>query len=203
MGALRTPIIASLSHTPPSRARKTPAGASLFAIGDILEPYATIKPTRLQRSHLMNDFGSIRDAVSRVAPRYTIAKVAVFSLYASDQARTGVLARRRRAVPPLHRRGPRLHGRRGLPLGPHRRRLRPCGNRGPCGVREPRRDDCLHARHPCSSRSPSRAQAARPLVPICAAFPQFSQKKAARHALSLSWNPTHTRIAARERTTSI
>lgn len=89
MGALRTPIIASLSHTPPSRARKTPAGASLFAIGDILEPYATIKPTRLQRSHLMNDFGSIRDAVSRVAPRYAIAKVAVFSLYASDQARTG------------------------------------------------------------------------------------------------------------------
>ena len=114
-----------------------------------------------------------------------------------------VLARRRRAVPPLHRRGPRLHGRRVLPLGPHRRRLRPCGNRGPCGVREPRRDDCLHARHPCSSRSPGRVQAARPLVPICAAFPQFSQKKAARHALSLSWNPTHTRIAARERTTSI
>ena len=37
----------------------------------------------------MNDFGSIRDAVSRVAPRYAIAKVAVFSLYASDQARTG------------------------------------------------------------------------------------------------------------------
>lgn len=36
----------------------------------------------------MNDFGSIRDAVSRVAPRYAIAKVAVFSLYASDQART-------------------------------------------------------------------------------------------------------------------
>ena len=66
-----------------------PAGAPIFAIGDILEPYATIKPTRLQRSHLMNDFGSIRDAVSRVAPRYAIAKVAVFSLYASDQARTG------------------------------------------------------------------------------------------------------------------
>ena len=37
----------------------------------------------------MNDFGSIRDAVSRVAPRYAIAKAAVFSLYASDQARTG------------------------------------------------------------------------------------------------------------------
>ena len=37
----------------------------------------------------MNDFGSIRDAVFRVAPRYAIAKVAVFSLYASDQARTG------------------------------------------------------------------------------------------------------------------
>ena len=161
----------------------------------------------------MNDFGSIRDAVSRVAPRYAIAKAAVFSLYASDQARTGgdasarrrmhVLARRRRAVPPLHRRGPRLHGRRGPPLGPHRRRLRPCGDRGPCSVREPRRDDCLHARRPHSSRSPGRAQAARPLVPICAAFPQFSQKKAARHALSLSWNPTHTRIAARKRTTSI
>lgn len=66
-----------------------PAGASLFAIGDILESYAIAKPTRLQRSHLMNDFGSIRDAVSRVAPRYAIAKAAVFSLYASDQARTG------------------------------------------------------------------------------------------------------------------
>lgn len=37
----------------------------------------------------MNDFGSIRDAVSRVAPRYAIAKVSVFSLFASDQARTG------------------------------------------------------------------------------------------------------------------
>ena len=86
---------------------------------------------------------------------------------------------------------------------PHRRRLRPCGDRGPRGVRESRRDDCLHARRPRSSRSPGRAQAARPLVPICAAFPQFSQKKAARHALSLSWKPTHTRIAARERTTSI
>ncbi len=73
---------------PPSLAIP-PAGASLFAIGDILETYATIKPTRLQRSHLMNDFGSIRDAVSRVAPRYAIAKAAVFSLYASDQARTG------------------------------------------------------------------------------------------------------------------
>ena len=64
-------------------------GALPFAIGDILEPYATVMPTRLQRSHLMNDFGSIRDAVSRVAPRYAIAKAAVFSLYASDQARTG------------------------------------------------------------------------------------------------------------------
>ena len=37
----------------------------------------------------MNDFGSIRDAVSRVAPRYAIAKAAVFSLYASDQVHTG------------------------------------------------------------------------------------------------------------------
>ena len=37
----------------------------------------------------MNDFGSIRDAVSRVAPRYAIAKAAVFSLYAPDQARSG------------------------------------------------------------------------------------------------------------------
>ena len=69
--------------------RNSPAGAPIFAIGDILEPYATIKPTRLQRSHLMNDFGSIRDAVSRIAPRYAIAKAAVFSLYAPDQARTG------------------------------------------------------------------------------------------------------------------
>ena len=154
----------------------------------------------------MNDFGSIRDAVSRVAPRYAIAKVAVFSLYASDQARTGGDACLLLDVGCTFSRADAAQFRRfiaedlGCTVDVV---LRPCGNRGPCGVRESRRDDCLHARRPRSSRSPGRAQAARPLVPICAAFPQFSQKKAARHALSLSWNPTHTRIAARERTTSI
>lgn len=146
----------------------------------------------------MNDFGSIRDAVSRVAPRYAIAKVAVFSLYASDQARTGGDACLLLDVGCTFSRADAAQFRRFIAedLGctvdvVFRSALTAedfarAGDRGPRGVRESRRDDCLHARHPRSSHSPGRAQAARPLVPICAAFPQFSQKKAARHALSLS-----------------
>ena len=35
----------------------------------------------------MNDFGSIRTAVSAVAPRYAIARASMFDLYESDESR--------------------------------------------------------------------------------------------------------------------
>ena len=158
----------------------------------------------------MNDFGSIRDAVFRVAPRYAIAKVAVFSLYASDQARTGGDACLLLDVGCTFSRADAAKFRRFIAedLG--------------CTVDVVFRsaltaEDFARAETEArvvyenpdvtiASTPDTRAQAAPPAAPkppICAAFPQFSQKKAARHALSLSWNPTHTRIAARERTTSI
>ena len=190
---------------------KDPAGAPLFAIGDILEPYATIKPTRLQRSHLMNDFGSIRDAVSRVAPRYAIAKVAVFSLYASDQARTGGDACLLLDVGCTFSRADAAQFRRfiaedlGCTVDVVFRSALTAEDfaRAETEARVVYENPDVTIASTPDTRAQAAPPAARPLAPICAAFPQFSQKKAARHALSLSWNPTHTRIAARERTTSI